>query len=99
MGRVRFLLHRISPDAPKAGENTSYECDLWHRLRNGAELNNSANDDPQRGAKFMRMPIFGYFVVVGAILFGAIVLVSSELEFKPLPVSQTVGVPAPFKVR
>ena len=45
----------------------------------------------------MRMPIFGYFVVVGAMLFGAIALVSSELESKPLPVSQTVGGPAPLK--
>jgi hypothetical protein len=45
----------------------------------------------------MRMPIFGYFVVVGVILFGALVLVGSGLESKPLPVSQTTGVPAPFK--
>jgi hypothetical protein len=45
----------------------------------------------------MRMPIFGYFVVVGTILFGALALVSSDLESKPLPVSQTIGVPAPFK--
>jgi uncharacterized membrane protein YhhN len=50
-----------------------------------------------RGAKFMRMPIFGYVVVVGAMLFGAIAMVSSELESKPVAVSQTVGVPAPFK--
>jgi hypothetical protein len=45
----------------------------------------------------MRMPIFGYFVVVGAVLFGTLALISSELESKPLPVSQTIGVPAPFK--
>lgn len=45
----------------------------------------------------MRMPIFGYFVVVGAILFGAIALVGSELESTPMPVTQTIGVPAPFK--
>ena len=45
----------------------------------------------------MRMPIFRYFVVVGTILFGAIALVSNELESKPLPVSQKVGVPPPFK--
>jgi hypothetical protein len=45
----------------------------------------------------MRMPIFGYFVVIGAMLFGALAFVSGELESKPLPVSQTVGVPAPFK--
>jgi hypothetical protein len=43
------------------------------------------------------MPIFGYFVVVGTILFGGLVLVSSQLESKPLPVSQTIGIPAPFK--
>jgi hypothetical protein len=47
----------------------------------------------------MRMPVFGYVVVVGAILFGAIALVSSELESKPFPVSQTVGVPTPFKAQ
>jgi hypothetical protein len=45
----------------------------------------------------MRMPIFGYFVVIGALLFGVLVLVSSDLDSKPLPVSQTIGVPAPFK--
>jgi hypothetical protein len=43
------------------------------------------------------MPIFGYFVVVGAILFGAIALVGSELESTPMPVTQTIGVPPPFK--
>lgn len=45
----------------------------------------------------MRMPILGYFVVIGTLLFGALVLVSSDLDSKPLPVSQTTGVPAPFK--
>ena len=45
----------------------------------------------------MRMPIFGYFVVIGAILFGTLTLVSSKLESKPLPVTQTIGVPPPFK--
>lgn len=45
----------------------------------------------------MRMPILGYFVVIGTVLLGAIALVGSELESKPLPVTQTTGVPAPFK--
>jgi hypothetical protein len=43
------------------------------------------------------MPILSYFLFVGAILFGGLVLVSSQLESKPLPVSQRVGVPPPFK--
>src|SRR5262245_856888 len=45
----------------------------------------------------MRMPILTYFLVVGVILFGGMRLVSSQLEAKPLPVSQKIGVPAPFK--
>jgi hypothetical protein len=45
----------------------------------------------------MRMPILTYFLVVGTVLFGGLVLVSSQLESKPLPVSQRVGVPPPFK--
>jgi hypothetical protein len=45
----------------------------------------------------MRMPILTYILVVGAVLFGGLVLVSSQLESKPLPVSQRVGVPPPFK--
>jgi hypothetical protein len=45
----------------------------------------------------MRMPILSYFLVVGTVLFGGLVLVSSQLESKPLPVSQRVGVPPPFK--
>jgi len=45
----------------------------------------------------MRMPILTYFLVVGVVLFGGMRLVSSQLEAKPLPVSQSVGVPAPFK--
>jgi hypothetical protein len=46
----------------------------------------------------MRMPILTYFLVIGALLFGALVLVSSQLESKSLPVSQSIGLPAPFKV-
>jgi hypothetical protein len=43
------------------------------------------------------MPIFGYFVVVGVVLYGALVLLSSQLESESLPVSQTIGLPTPFK--
>jgi hypothetical protein len=45
----------------------------------------------------MRMPILAYFLVVGTVLFGGLVLVSTQLESKPLPVSQRIGVPPPFK--
>jgi hypothetical protein len=45
----------------------------------------------------MRMPIVSYFLVVGILLFGGLILVSSRLESKQLPVSQTIGLPAPFK--
>ena len=46
----------------------------------------------------MRMPVLSYFLVdAGTVLFGVLVLVSNQFEPKPLPVSQTVGVPAPFK--
>jgi hypothetical protein len=45
----------------------------------------------------MRMPILSYFLVVGIVLFCGLVLVTSRLESKPLPVSQTIGLPAPFK--
>jgi hypothetical protein len=43
------------------------------------------------------MPILTYFLVIGALLFGGLILVSSQLESKPLPVSQRIGLPAPFK--
>jgi hypothetical protein len=45
----------------------------------------------------MRMPILGYFLIVGGLLFGGLVLVSGQLQSRPLPVSQRIGVPAPFK--
>jgi hypothetical protein len=45
----------------------------------------------------MRMPILSYFLIAGIVLFGGLVLVSSQLESKPLPVSQRIGVPPPFK--
>jgi hypothetical protein len=43
------------------------------------------------------MPVLSYFLVAGSVLFGVLVLVSNKFEPKPLPVSQMVGVPAPFK--
>ena len=45
----------------------------------------------------MRMPILSYFLVIGTVLLGGLVLVSTQLESKPLPVSQRIGVPPPFK--
>ena len=47
----------------------------------------------------MRMPVLSYLLVAGTVLFGVLVLVGNKLEPKPLPVSQMVGVPAPFKAR
>ncbi|HVQ78448.1 MAG: hypothetical protein WBE94_25360 [Pseudolabrys sp.] len=45
----------------------------------------------------MRMPILSYFLIVGAALFGALTLVSNRIEPKPLPVTQTIGLPPPYK--
>jgi len=45
----------------------------------------------------MRMPILSYFLVVGVALFGVLTLVSNRIEPKPLPVTQTVGLPPPYK--
>lgn len=45
----------------------------------------------------MSMPIFSYFLVVGATLFGVLALVSNQLEPKPLRVSQKIGLPPRFK--
>ena len=45
----------------------------------------------------MRVPILSYFLVIGTVLFGGLFLVSSQLESKPLPVSQRIGLPPPFK--
>jgi len=45
----------------------------------------------------MRMPIFAYFLVMGITLFGGLILLSTQLESKPLAVSQRIGVPPPFK--
>jgi hypothetical protein len=43
------------------------------------------------------MPLLTYFAVVGILLFAGLVVLSSQLESKPLPVSQRVGVPPAFK--
>ena len=45
----------------------------------------------------MRMPILSYLFVGGSVLFGALALVSNQLEFRPLPVTQMIGVPPPYK--
>ncbi len=47
----------------------------------------------------MRMPLSSHFLVVGAVLFGGLILVSGQLASKPLPVSQRIDVPPPFKAR
>jgi hypothetical protein len=52
---------------------------------------------PGLSEKSMRMPLLSYFLVAGIVLFGGLILVSSQLESKPLPVSQRIGVPPPFK--
>ena len=57
----------------------------------------STTDGPLLGEWSMLMPLLSYFLVAGTVLFGALVLVGNKLEPKPLPVSQMVGVPAPFK--
>jgi len=41
----------------------------------------------------MRMPILSYFLIVGTALFGVLSLVSNRIEAKPLPVTQTIGLP------
>ena len=46
----------------------------------------------------MRMPILSYFLIVGSALFGVLPLVSNQIEPKPLPVPQAVGLPPPYKV-
>jgi hypothetical protein len=73
-------------------------CDLQHRSFDAPNpyLGNQAHG-PLLGEWSMRMPLLSYFLVAGTVLFGALVLVGNKLEPKPLPVSQMVGVPAPFK--
>jgi hypothetical protein len=43
------------------------------------------------------MPILPYVLTVGTLLFAVLVFVGGQLESKPLPVSQRIGVPPPFK--
>jgi len=47
----------------------------------------------------MRMLILSYFTVAGTVLFGLLFWASAEIapNGPPIPVSQTVGIPAPFK--
>jgi hypothetical protein len=45
----------------------------------------------------MRMPILSYFLIAGTALFGVLTLVSNRIDPKPLPVTQTVGLPPPYK--
>jgi hypothetical protein len=49
----------------------------------------------------MRMPIFSYFLVVGAVLTALLIWLGhdGELESAPLRTSQQVGIPKPFKGR
>ena len=54
-------------------------------------------DEPLLGDGRCECPVLSYFLVAGTVLFGVLVLVSNKFEPKPLPVSQMVGVPAPFK--
>ena len=47
----------------------------------------------------MRMPIFSYFLVVGAVLTGLLIWLGDDgdLQSAPLRTSQQIGVPKPFK--
>ena len=47
----------------------------------------------------MRMPIFSYFLVVGAVLTGLLIWLGDdgELQNAPLRTSQQIGMPKPFK--
>src|SRR6476469_6826783 len=47
----------------------------------------------------MRMPIFSYFIVVGAVLTGLLMWLGDDgdLQSAPLRTSQQVGMPKPFK--
>jgi hypothetical protein len=73
-------------------------CDLQHRSLDAPDpYFEYQADGPLLGEWSMRIPLLSYFLVAGTVLFGALVLVGNKLEPKPLPVSQMVGVPAPFK--
>ena len=47
----------------------------------------------------MRMPIFSYFLVVGAVLTGLLIWLGDDgdLQSAPLRTSQQIGMPKPFK--
>ena len=47
----------------------------------------------------MRMPIFSYFLVVGAVLTGLLIWLGDDgdLQSAPMRTSQQVGMPKPFK--
>lgn len=47
----------------------------------------------------MRMPIFSYFIVVGAVLTGLLMWLGDDgdLQSAPMRTSQQVGMPKPFK--
>ena len=53
--------------------------------------------EPCRESPIMRMPVLSYFLIVGTALFGVLTLVSNRIEPKPLPVTQTIGLPPPYK--
>src|SRR5215470_7037947 len=47
----------------------------------------------------MRMPIFSYFLVVGAVLTGLLIWLGDDVDLQsaPLRTSQQIGMPKPFK--
>ena len=47
----------------------------------------------------MRMPIFSYFIVVGAVLTGLLIWLGDDgdLQSAPMRTSQQIGMPKPFK--
>jgi hypothetical protein len=49
----------------------------------------------------MRMPVLRYFLVVGSVLFGLLMLVNSKTESSgpAVKTAQTVGLPQPVKMR
>ena len=49
----------------------------------------------------MRMPVLRYFLVVGSVLFGLLMLVNSKTQSsgRPVKTAQTVGLPQPVKIR
>jgi hypothetical protein len=72
-------------------------CGVDRQFTNPAQAGSLSPAAKGLSEKSMRMPILSYFLVAGIVLFGGLILVSSQLESKPLPVSQRIGVPPPFK--